>query len=70
MLCGPQVNSGANGRSTCKSAEVAKARRCRRALFHYVGAPAHVDGKVFRAMATPMYVRLEREALGLIDFAP
>jgi hypothetical protein len=37
---------------------------------HYVGAPAHVDGKVFRAMATPIYVRLEREALGLIDFAP
>jgi diacylglycerol kinase (ATP) len=44
-------------------------RRCRRVLFRYVDAPAHVDGKVFLTMATPVSIRLLSDALNLVDSA-
>ena len=45
----------------------AKTRRCQRVLFRYVDAPAHVDGKVFLSMATPVSIRLQARALDLLD---
>ncbi len=45
-----------------------KSRRCQRVLFRYVNAPAHVDGKVFLTVTTPVSIRLQRRALDLLDF--
>lgn len=45
----------------------ANTRRCQRVMFRYVDAPAHVDGKVFLTMATPVSIRLQARALDLLD---
>jgi diacylglycerol kinase family enzyme len=46
----------------------ANSRRCRRISIRYVDASAHVDGKVFLTMATPLSIRLECAELRLVDF--
>lgn len=43
-------------------------RRCEHVLLRHVNAPAHVDGKVFLTMATPISIRLQPRALQLLDF--
>src|SRR5215469_5604165 len=45
----------------------ATCRRCRRISIRYTDASAHVDGKVFPTMVTPVSVRLESGILRLVD---
>jgi diacylglycerol kinase (ATP) len=45
----------------------ANARRCQHVLLRQMNAPAHVDGKVFLTMATPISIRLQSRALRLLD---
>ena len=46
-----------------------KTRRCKKAVFHCVEIPAHVDGKVFLTMATPISIRCQPGVLEVIDFS-
>jgi diacylglycerol kinase (ATP) len=45
----------------------AEIRRCQRVLFQYMDAPAHIDGKVFLTMDSPISIRLQPQALDLLD---
>ena len=68
---GQQRNQWRKYLQLCRRGEEAIApatfRRCQRISIRYIDASAHIDGKVFRTLGTPVSIRLEYGALRLVN---